>query len=441
MQEESLNSFSQKDLSNLLERGVHIPDLNLVHITRDVKLENIAPGCTIYPFVRITGSKTQIHSGARIGARGPVILENSLIGENAVIGDLGQVTLIDTVVGPKSVLGAGVAEQAVFLGKETMINDFTTGYGLRVRKGSLYEEDASSAQHTDTKMTILFPWTTLGSDINFCDALLAGGTGPELGSFSEVGSGTIHFNYSIRGDKATASLFGDVFQGVFLDQERLFIGGNNSLLGPVKANFGTMTAAGARIKGKLPKGLNYGHSLPKGTVDYDARIFSGVSGIVKNQVNVLAELTALANWYKQVRINCAAQAPEQKFLYESGLRMIELNYQERLHQLNRYVDFQENSVRLLESMKASKKQIYEQKDLLSRCPKLDSEFKNLEKHEIQIPESLKDEFDNLQSQGQSDYTGWIKNLSQSGKQAGKTWLSEISGIISNVYTAGIKNSG
>ena len=437
MQEESLNSFSQKDLRNLLERGVHIPDLNLVHITRDVKLENIAPGCTIYPFVRIKGSKTQIHSGARIGARGPVILENSLIGENAVIGDLGQVTLIDTVVGPKSVLGAGVAEQAVFLGKETLINDFTTGYGFRVRKGSLYEEDASSAQHTDTKMTILFPWTTLGSDINFCDALLAGGTGPELGSFSEVGSGTIHFNYSIRGDKATASLFGDVFQGAFLDQERIFIGGSNSLLGPVKADFGTMTAAGARIKGKLPKGLNYGHSLPKGTVNYDARIFSGVSGIVKNQVNVLAELTALANWYKQVRINCAAQSPEQKFLYESGLRMIKLNYQERLHQLNRYVDFLENSVRLLESMQASKKQISEQKDLLSRWPKLDSEFKNLEKHEIQIPESLKDEFDNLQSQGQSDYTGLIKNLSQSGNQTGKTWLSEIAGIVRNVYTAGM----
>ena len=82
MHEESLKSYSQKDLNNLLERGVHIPDLNLVHITRDVQLENIAPGSTIYPFVRITGSKTQIHSGARIGVRGPVILENSFIGEN-----------------------------------------------------------------------------------------------------------------------------------------------------------------------------------------------------------------------------------------------------------------------------------------------------------------------------------------------------------------------
>jgi len=441
MHEEPLNSFSQKDLSNLLERGVHIPDLNLVDITKDVKLENIASGCTIYPFVRITGSKTQINSGARIGLRGPAILENSFIGENAVVGDLGQVTLIDTVVGPKSVLGAGVAEQAVFLGKETLVNDFTTGYGFRVRKGSLYEEDASSAQHTDTKMTILFPWATLGSDINFCDVLLAGGIGPELGFFSEVGSGTIHFNYSIRGDKATASLFGDVLQGVFLDQERLFIGGNNSLLGPVKADFGAMTAAGVRIKGNVPKGLNYGHSLQKGIVDYDARIFSGVSGIVKNQVNVLAELTALANWYKQVRINCAAQTPEQKCLYESGLRMVELNYQERLDQLSRYVGFMENSVRLLESMQASKKEISEQKDLLYRWPKLGLEFKNLEKYETKIPKSLKEEFENLQSQGQSNYTGLIKNLSLSGKHAGKTWLSEIAGIVRNVYTAGMKNSG
>nr|ADI18009.1 hypothetical protein [uncultured delta proteobacterium HF0200_19J16] len=441
MHEKSLKSYSQKDLSILLERGVHIPDLNLVHITKDVQLDNIASGSSIYPFVRITGSKTQIHSGARIGVRGPVILENSFIGENAVIGDLGQVTLIDTVVGAKSVLGTGVAEQAVFLGKESMVIDFTTGYGFRVRKGSLYEEDASSAQHTDTKMTILFPWATLGSDINFCDALLAGGTGLELGSFSEVGSGTIHFNYSIRGDKATASLFGDVLQGVFLDQKRLFIGGNNSLLGPVKADFGAMTAAGARIKGKLPKGLNYGHSLPKGTVDYDARIFSGVSGIVNNQVNVLAELTALANWYKQVRINCVAQTPEQKFLYESGLRMVELNYQERLDQLRRYVDFLENSVRLLERMQASKKEISEQKDLLSRWPKLGSEFKNLEKYETQIPDSLKEELENLQSQGKSDYTGLIKNLSQSGKQVGKTWLSEIAEVVRNVYTAGMNYSG
>ena len=58
-------------------------------------------------------------------------------------------------------------------------------------------------------------------------------------------------------------------------------------MGPVKADFGAITAAGVRIKGRLEKGLNYGHWLPKGTVDYDTKIFSGVSGIVKNQVNFI----------------------------------------------------------------------------------------------------------------------------------------------------------
>ena len=116
MSQESLKSYSQKDLKNLLERGVNIPDLNLINITRDVNLENIGPGCTIHPFVRISGSRTQIYSGAKIGSRGPVVLENSFIGKNAVIGKLGQVTLIDTVVGPKSVIGEGDAKEAVFLG-------------------------------------------------------------------------------------------------------------------------------------------------------------------------------------------------------------------------------------------------------------------------------------------------------------------------------------
>ncbi|MEC9360321.1 MAG: hypothetical protein VX985_00630, partial [SAR324 cluster bacterium] len=151
------------------ERGVIIPDLNSVRIGQEVPQEKISSGSKLHPFVRINGSKTEIHAGANIGLSGPVTLDNSWIGENAVVGSLGSVTLKDTVVGPESILGSGVAEQAVFLGKESKVNDFSTGYGFRIRKGSLYEEDASSAQHTDTKMTVLFPWTTLGSNINFCD--------------------------------------------------------------------------------------------------------------------------------------------------------------------------------------------------------------------------------------------------------------------------------
>ena len=442
MSEEELSLHSQEEIRGLRERGVQIQDVNSIHVGREVQLENISPGCTIYPFVRIIGPETQIHSGAQIGVRGSVTLENSWIGENAVVGSLGPVTLKDTVVGPKSVLGSGVAEQAVFLGKETMVNDFTTGYGFRIRKGSLYEEDSSSAQHTDTKMTVLFPWNTLGSNINFCDALIAGGTGPELGNFSEVGSGSIHFNYSIRGDKATASLFGDVYQGVFLDQERLFIGGNNTLLGPIKADFGVMTAAGARIKGTLSPGLNFGHSTPKGKIDYDSRRFSGALGIVTKQIDFLAELTALFHWYQQVRIGCISQTTEQKFVYESGLNIVELNYKERLFQLSRYVEALEGSLSIFSgSNKMSKKETAEQRQLLEKWPKIQQQLATPKAFELLIPESLTNAIARKLAEGKLDYTVIIKGMDIEGKQKGKDWLNTIANGVRNIINSEIAMDG
>ncbi len=439
MIENETNYYNSEELRKFRERGVIIPDLSSVRIGREVSPEKISPGSTLHPFVRINGSKTQIHTGANIGVCGPATLDNSWIGEKAVVGSLGPVTLKDTVVGPESILGSGVAEQAVLLGKETKVNDFTTGYGFRIRKGSLYEEDASSAQHTDTKMTVLFPWATLGSNINFCDVLLSGGTAPEPGFFSEVGSGTIHFNFSIRGDKATASLFGDVSRGVFLDQERLFIGGNNSLLGPIQADFGTMTAADVRINGTLTSGLHFGHSLPKGKVDYDPRIFLGALGIVTKQVNVLAELTALFHWYQQVRIACVAQTPEQQFLYESGLKIVELNYQERISQLKRFINAVDNSQSLnVNSKKISKNEIVEQKQMLECWPEILIKLSDPAAFEQTVPNALTNSIKEQQIKGKYSYTKLIRNLSQEGKQAGKKWLTAISANVRNVFAAEIR---
>ena len=442
MNENESKYYSSEEIQKIQERGVQIPDLRSVLIAREVKPEHILPGCIIHPFSRISGAKTQIHSAAQIGVDGPATIENSWIGENAIVGNLGPVTLKDTVVGPQTILGSGVAENAVFLGKETMINDFTTGFGFRVRKGSLYEEDSSSAQHTDTKMTVLFPWNTLGSNINFCDALIAGGTGPELGNFSEVGSGSIHFNYSIRGDKATASLFGDVYQGVFLDQERLFIGGNNTLLGPIKADFGVMTAAGARIKGTLSPGLNFGHSTPKGKIDYDSRRFSGALGIVTKQIDFLAELTALFHWYQQVRIGCISKTTEQKFVYESGLSIVELNYKERLFQLSRYVEALEGSLSIFSgSNKMSKKETAEQRQLLEKWPKIQQQLATPKAFELLIPESLTNAIARKIAEGILDYTVIIKGMDIEGKQKGKDWLNTIANGVRNIINSEIAMDG
>jgi len=81
-----------------------------------------------------------------------------------------------------------------------------------VREGCLLEEEANGAHTVGLKQTILFPFVTLGSIVNFCDILMAGGT--DRRNHSEVGSSYIHFNYTPNQDKATASLIGDVAYGV-----------------------------------------------------------------------------------------------------------------------------------------------------------------------------------------------------------------------------------
>ncbi len=327
---------SQQALLSLVEKGVNIPSVDHVLIGQEVSLDKISAGATLHPFCQIKGSTTTIYPNAQIGQCGPAFVEHSIIGSNAIIGQKGAATIISCTVGKSSVLGAGVAEHAVFLGKETTDNDFTTGVGFRVRKGSLYEEDASSAQHTDTKMTILFPWVTLGSNINFCDALVAGGVSPKLGDFSEVGSGSIHFNFTPYGDKATASLIGNVIDGVFLDQKRIFIGGNNSLIGPIESAFGAVSAAGARVSHLLEEGLNFGRALH----GKKARPFQNkprsVSAILKKQMRYISELSALLFWYDMVRATIAT-SQEQTELYRQGRQVVFDNLKERTTQVKLFV--------------------------------------------------------------------------------------------------------
>ena len=60
-------------------------------------------------------------------------------------------------------------------------------------------------------LVAVLAFVTIGSLVNFCDLLMAGGSSRQ--DHSEVGSGYIHFNFTpwgARGDKATPSLIGDV---------------------------------------------------------------------------------------------------------------------------------------------------------------------------------------------------------------------------------------
>ena len=413
-------------LKRLSARGVNLPVPEHVAIGREVPLEQIAAGAALHPFCRINGADTHIGPRAQIGAAGAATLIDSQVGSGAIIGNLGPVTLKRVAAGPGTVLGCGVAEDAVFLGKEVDDPAFTTGYGFRVRKGSLYEEDANSAQHTDTKMTILLPWATLGSNLNWCDVLVAGGVGPGLGQFSEVGSGAVHFNFTPRGDKATASLLGNVTAGVFLDCPRLFLGGNTSLVGPCEADFGAVTGAGGRYGGRLAAGLNAPLPPPAPEArDFDLEIYGAVKRLVASQVRYIAQLSALAAWYASVRAPLAQGDPERTALYARGAKIVAQNIAERIGQLGGLAARMEVSVHRLEQHAPGDARLPQQRALLQHWPALQARLQAHGKAHTPPPAELSAALQAAQAQHGPAYTRIVRALPPAARAAGRCWLAGI----------------
>ncbi len=424
MTDSSIRYYSREQVLNLRKQGVVIPDPDTVKIDISIPPEQISGGVVLHPFCRIEGAATCLQPEAALGIHGPATVVNSVVGTGSLVGTLGPVTLDRTVLGPNTVLGCGVAEECVFLGKETTVNDFTTGFGFRARKGSLYEEDASSAQHTDTKMTILFPWVTLGSSLNFCDVLIAGGSGPELGAFSEIGSGAVHFNFTPAGDKATASLCGDAVNGVFLDQERLFIGGNCSVLGPLTAEFGSFSAAGVRVQGKLPPGLNTGNSLKGGTISRDFRIITHALEKTAHQLRYIGELVALVNWYREIRVGIIASNDESRHLYESGMNMVLLNLHERISKLEHFFQLLEKSTNLLSEKPGNEHEFSRQKTMVGNWPVLKKKLEAVKELQLPAPPALVEDIHAQIERANTPYTSLVQGLSVNSANAGKKWLSE-----------------
>ena len=170
-----------------------------------------------------------------------------------------------------------------------------------MREASIFEEQASIAHTVGTKHTILFPFVTLGSLINFCDCLMAGGTSRK--NHSEVGSAYIHFNFTPNQDKVTASLIGDVPKGVMLNQPPIFLGGQGGLVGPCRLTYGTTVAAGTIVrKDELRPGrLLYGGAPKDGNLSYKPGLYRNEKRVVLNNIIYIANLIALGQWYRQVR--------------------------------------------------------------------------------------------------------------------------------------------
>jgi UDP-N-acetylglucosamine/UDP-N-acetylgalactosamine diphosphorylase len=236
---------------------------------------NISRDAVIHPGCRISGSS--IGPGCEIGAEAPVTLENCQLGRGVK-------------------LKGGYFSGAVFLDGANM------GSGAHVREGTILEEEANGAHTVGLKQTVLLPFVTLGSLINFCDILMAGGTSRK--DHSEVGSSYIHFNFTPNQDKATASLAGDVPRGVLLKQKPVFLGGQGGLVGPARIAYGSVIAAGGICrKDVLAENQLHIPAVPvEKTVLFEPGVYGNIDRIVKNNLIYIGNIRALKAWYENVRI-------------------------------------------------------------------------------------------------------------------------------------------
>jgi UDP-N-acetylglucosamine/UDP-N-acetylgalactosamine diphosphorylase len=298
----------QKHVDALVQKGVRISSPSTVTVGDEVNIDRISgEDVIVYPGCRLLGRDTLVSAGVRLGAEGPVTVENCQIG-------------------PGVELKGGFFKDSVFLAGSSC------GSGSHVRAGTILEEFASTAHTVGLKQTILFPFVTLGSLINFCDCLMAGGT--DRKNHSEVGSSYIHFNFTPNQDKATASLIGDVPRGVMLNQPPIFLGGQGGVVGPVRLNYGTTAAAGTILrKDELrPNRLIFGGAARAGNVEFRPGRFSSSARILKNNLIYIANLLALRKWYEEVRVLFVGKHFPQALL-EGLLRTVQSAIDERLRRL------------------------------------------------------------------------------------------------------------
>ena len=300
-----------KRIEELLLRGVRIATPGSVEIGDEVEPGRIAPGVVLHAGCKIFGENTSIGPGCVLGREGPATIEDCQ-------------------------LGAGVQLKGGYFSGAVFLDGAAMGSGAQVRPGTILEEGAEMAHTVGLKQTVFFPFVVGGSLINFCDALMAGGRNRK--EHSEIGSSFVHFNYTPHGDKATASLIGDVPRGVMLDQPPIFLGGQGGLAGPVRVEYGTVLAAGHVLRKDVLEGgrLVVPEPPPAGIRPF-APNYRSVERVMRNGATYIGNLAALEAWYARVRRPLLERDAYGAACLEGALRQLAGARQERLKRLDEVV--------------------------------------------------------------------------------------------------------
>jgi len=389
----------------LMANGVTLVNPESIEIGSDVNPERVSSkGVIIYSGTKIFGKNTLILPGSVIGLEGPATIDNCY-------------------VGPHVKLGGGYFKDSVFLGKVTIASC------AHVREGCILEEESKIAHSVGLKQTILFPYVTLGSLINFCDCFMAGGTGKK--DHSEVGSSYIHFNFTPQQDKATPSLIGDVPNGVMLDQRPIFLGGQGGMVGPCRLGFGITVAAGTicRQDELRPNRLIFGGAGKGGNIGYSPRGYRNIARIFINNVIYLGNLNALYRWYTDVR----SQFIGDDFpvpLFEGLQSVLASAIEERIKRLNEFVvklrDYGEDDVKIINNPAESYIHKH-QKDLINQWGNIEEIIRS--SHDSSGDKKTRDYFlsgvkKEIEKTGRI-YIDVIKHLQPEIKRDGTLWLQGI----------------
>jgi bifunctional UDP-N-acetylglucosamine pyrophosphorylase/glucosamine-1-phosphate N-acetyltransferase len=399
-------------VQRLIQKGIKIHCPYSVEVDDSVNPERIASSVIIHSGCRISGDTTSIGPGSELGKEGPAVIENCQLGH-------------------KVELKGGYFSGATFL------DAVSIGSAAHVRPATLLEEESSAAHAVGLKQTIFLPFVTAGSLINFCDALMAGGTSRK--DHSEIGSSYIHFNFTPHQDKATPSLVGDVPRGVFLDQPPIFLGGQGGLVGPARIAFGTVIPAGTICRQDVleERGLFTAPDMVKEGRVFVAGVYRGINRIVKNNLIYIGNLWALKAWYRFVRVRTMSTDPYRKACHSGALTHIEEALNERVKRLR---ELAENMPHSLERARAETGEALspgiqtQQQALIERWPEMEANL--VAGPSDAMGAAPRDVFlrEWEQMDTASSYQQAVRAISPSARKTGKVWLQEMVDSASALWT-------
>ncbi len=410
---------SSEGLRNrLMEKGVVIHCPQSVYIGEDVDPERIDAGVVIHGGSRIAGKRTLLCRGAQIGRETPATVE-------------------DCLAGPDVSLKGGCFSNAVFL------DGASVGSGAHVREGTIFEEHASAAHTVGVKQTILFPFATLGSLINFCDCLLAGGTGPK--NHSEVGSAFIHFNFTPQQDKITPSLLGDVPAGVMLNQPPIFLGGQGGLVGPARLAFGVVTAAGTicRTDENRVGRLIFGGPAKSGNIAYNQSFYRNIKQAVNKNAHYIANLIALKRWYAEVRGGPFISVRFPAVLHAGLMENIDAAISERISRLMKFaakLEISAEAYRNAAGSGASETLLAQKRALFENQGRMEDVFlsgsQTVFKEDVYLRKRFLDAVERaVDLHGKNDYVGIIQNLAPGDADSGTAWMRSVVDGVMETWTS------